>query len=217
MATNIQAVLWDLDGVLVDSGEAHYQSWANVLRDYHIPFSREKFKEIFGMHNESSMIHLLGKDAAESVWQEISDKKEMAFREGLRGKVELLPGVEQWLHRLIQEHIPSAVASSAPMENIDAIVDEAGIRPLFKAIISGVGHPGKPEPWVFLEASRQVGVSPQHCLVIEDSVAGITAARAGGMYCLGVTTTNQAEVLRQAGADWVVDSLEGIFLQDLKK
>jgi beta-phosphoglucomutase len=215
MATDILAVLWDLDGVLVDTAEPHYQSWTDTLREYGIPFSRERFKEIFGMHNESSMIHLIGKAAAAPIWQEISDKKEIAFREALRGKVELLPGVEQWLRRLNREHIPSAVASSAPMENIDAIVDEAGIRPLFTAIVSGVGHPGKPDPWVFLEASRLVGVAPGQCLVIEDSVAGVTAARAAGMRCLGVTTTNQAGVLIQAGADWSIDSLEGIFLQDL--
>jgi beta-phosphoglucomutase len=215
MKTNILAVLWDLDGVLVDTGEAHFQSWANTLQDYHIPFSREKFKEIFGMHNESGMIYLIGKEAAASIWQEISDKKEIAFREVLRGKVELLPGVEQWLRRLYQEQTPSAIASSAPMENIDAIVDEAGIRWLFNAIISGVGHPGKPDPWVFEEAARQIDISPENCLVIEDSIAGVTGAKAGGMYCLGVTTTNRAEILRQAGADWVVDSLDGIFLKDL--
>lgn len=215
MAININAVLWDLDGVLVDTGEYHFQAWVETLAGYDIPFSREQFKEIFGMHNESAMVYLLGKERAEKLWQEIGDKKEIAFRNDIRGKVVLLPGIEKWLRTLVNIQIPSAVASSAPMKNIDAIIDETNIRSYFKAIISGVGHPGKPEPWVFLEAARQVCVTPADCLVIEDSIAGVTAAKAGGMKCLAVTTTNPMNVLLQYGADIVVDSLDEISMDEL--
>jgi beta-phosphoglucomutase len=95
-----------------------------------------------------------------------------------------------------------AIASSAPCENIDALVDELAIRPYFQEIVSGADMPGKPDPAVFLTAARAAGHTACACLVIEDSVAGVTAARRAGMKCLAVTTTNPASRLTQA--DWIL-------------
>lgn len=211
----IHAVLWDLDGVIMDTGELHYQTWQQTLHLLDIPFSREDFHRIFGMHNEEAVKLLLGEERGEQLWRQFSERKENLFREELRGQVELLPGVRAWLEELASLRIPSAIASSAPMENIDAIVDEAGIRHLFGAIVSGVGHPGKPDPWVFQEAARKLGVAPTGCLVIEDSIAGVTGACSAGMQCLGVTTTNPAEVLSKTGAHVVVDRLDQLSFADL--
>lgn len=207
---HIQGVLWDLDGVIMETGELHYQTWADTMQTYGLPFDRSDFHRIFGMHNEASVKLLLGEERGAQLWQEIGDKKEIAFRLALRGHVDLLPGVRDWLLELAELKIPSVIASSAPMENIDAIVDEADIRGLFQAIVSGVGHPGKPNPWVFQEAARRLNLSADSCLVIEDSIAGVTAARAAGMRCLGVTTTNPADVLLRHGADRVLNRLDEI-------
>lgn len=210
MKPNIQAVLWDLDGVLVDTARPHFISWVETLREYGYPFTRENFDHIFGMHNDSIMPYLLGEEKARELGREISEKKEVAFRAAIRGRVELFPGVLDWLRALQAQGIACAVASSAPMPNIDAIIDETGIRPLFGAVVSGMGHPSKPEPWVFLEAARQLNMAPEHCLVIEDSIPGVLAAKAAGMTCLGVQTTNPAEVMLRTGADFTLNRLSDV-------
>jgi beta-phosphoglucomutase len=215
MATNILAVLWDLDGVLIDTIDAHFFSWENTLQKYGILFTRDQFKEVFGLHNESTLIHILGPKEAERIGPVISAEKEEDFRKRLQGNVTLLPGVDSWLNRLHQDGIPAAIASSAPMENIDIVVDESGTRCFFNAIVSGVGHPGKPDPWVFQEAARRLKVEPENCLVIEDSVAGVTGAKAGGMRCLAVTNTNPGQILKDSSADWTIDSLKKIYLTDI--
>ena len=117
----------------------------------------------------------------------------------------LLSGV-RWLGRLQDAGVRQAVASSAPPANIDQLIDGLALRPYFQAVVSTWGMAGKPDPGVFLEAARQVGVPPTRCLVVEDAIAGVTAAKRAGMACLAVTTTNTRAAL--AEADRVVDSLE---------
>jgi len=199
-------ILWDLDGVLVDTGEAHFQAWAETCAKYSIPFSREAFRQTFGMNNARIVATLTGRAVAPELVAEISDYKEEIFRRTIQGKVQLLPGVKLWLERFQTATLPQAVASSAPLANVDAIVDELGIRSCFAALVSGAEMAGKPDPAVFLEASRRIGIMPERCLVIEDSVAGVEAARRGNMKCLAVTTTNRRELLNDA--HFVLDSLQ---------
>jgi beta-phosphoglucomutase len=199
-------ILWDLDGVLVNTGEAHYQAWSETCAKYSLPFSREEFQRTFGMNNAGIIDRLSGGAVAPELAGKIGEFKEEKFRRSIRGRVQLLPGVKLWLKRFQGENLPQAVASSAPLANIDAIVDELSIRSSFDALVSGAKMSGKPDPSVFLEAARRIDLAPEHCLVIEDSVAGVEAARRGGMKCLAVTTTNPASLLKNA--DLVLESLE---------
>jgi HAD superfamily hydrolase (TIGR01509 family) len=204
---DIQAILWDLDGVIVDSGELHYESWRLICPDYGLPFSRELFIKIFGMNNQSGVSTLLGKPAPDGFWQEVSERKEALFRELLRGNVVVLPGVMHWMEMAQQAGLKQAVASSAPFANIDITLHEGQIGQYFGAVISAYGKPGKPDPWVFREAASKLGVDPKNCLVIEDSLMGITAAKRAGAACLAVTTTNHKDILEKSEADWVFESL----------
>src|SRR2546428_6222658 len=111
-------ILWDLDGVLVDTGEAHYQAWAETCAKYSIPFSREAFRQTFGMNNARIVATLTGRTVAPELVAEISDYKEEIFRRTIRGKVQLLPGVKLWLERFQTATLPQAVASSAPLANV---------------------------------------------------------------------------------------------------
>ncbi len=198
-------VLWDMDGVLVDSGEFHYRAWVQALRREGIPYSRERFQATFGMDNRTSLTTLLG-HAPEAAWlQRVSDEKEAAFREAIRGRARPLPGVVNWLGRLKAAGARQAVASSAPPANVDLLVDSLGLRTIFDAVVWTGDMPGKPDPAVFLEAARRIGVPPERCVVIEDAVAGVAAARRGGMKCIAVTNTNTRRALRDANV--VVDSL----------
>jgi HAD superfamily hydrolase (TIGR01509 family) len=139
---------------------------------------------------------------------EISSRKERQFRQDVHGKVQLLPGVRSWLQLARDLGYAQAVASSAPQDNIDLLLDELDVCHFFQAVVSAEYMPGKPDPSVFLEAARRLNVDPKDCLVIEDAIAGVEAARRANMKCLAVTNTNPAEAL--AKADWVVASLENV-------
>jgi beta-phosphoglucomutase len=202
---SIQGVLWDMDGVLVDTGEFHYQAWSRTLALFKIPFSRELFHETFGMNNWGILVRLLGHEPERELYTKISEQKEESFRKVIHGHARPLPGAVEALHYLKSKGIRQAIASSAPQENIDALVDELNLRDYFDAIVSAYHLAGKPAPDVFLASAKAIGIPPRNCLVIEDAVAGVAGAKSAGMTCLAVTNTHPAEKLRQA--DYVVDSL----------
>ena len=201
-----KAILWDMDGVLADTSPLHFQTWERVLSELSIPFDRQKFRHIFGLKNDDLLAYLVGKPLEPTWVKQVSDYKEAEFRRALTGRIQLLPGVKDWLERFKSWGWKQAVASSAPPENVEALVDELSIRDYFAALVTPGNLPGKPDPAVFLEAARQLGVSPKNCIVIEDSIAGVEAAYRARMRCIAVTTTNPPEVLTQA--DIVVVSLE---------
>ena len=198
-----RGILWDMDGVLVDTGEFHYSAWRDVFREVDIPFDRERFRQTFGMNNLDMIMTLLGRQPEAGLVESIGERKESLFRQTISGKAVLLDGARDWLDWLQAHGAAQAIASSAPCENIDALIDELNIRGYFQEIVSGTDMPGKPDPMVFLTAARLLGLSPEACMVIEDSIAGVTAAKRAGMNCLAVTTTNPHEALHQA--DWILD------------
>ncbi|MEJ2758909.1 MAG: HAD-IA family hydrolase [Anaerolineales bacterium] len=192
------AVLWDMDGVLVDTGDLHYLTWQKAFEEVGYNFTREDFIDTFGRNNESIMKILFGEDVDPVFSVRVSERKEALFRQMLNGRVTLLPGVREWLSRFQAWGMRQAVASSAPAENIIAIADEFELRSYFNALVSGTGMPGKPHPDVFLKSAQELDVPPERCVVVEDAVHGVEGARAAGMKCIAVTTTKSAEALGQA-------------------
>lgn len=210
---SIQAVLWDMDGVLVDSADLHFESWTHTLQDYGLVYTRQHFIDTFGMNNESILKLLLGGDSNPTLRQEISDRKEVLFRQMVPGRVEPLPGARDWLERFQQAGLRQAVASSGPPENLAVLTAAMGLNGYFSSLVSAFSMPGKPDPAVFLEAARQVGVAPAQALVIEDGLPGVEAAHRAGMRCLAVATTHPVERLSQAGL--VTSSLAALTWDEL--
>jgi beta-phosphoglucomutase family hydrolase len=204
----INGVLWDLDGVLFDTGEYHFEAWSQVLQEYHIPFSREIFKSIFGMKNDEAIPGLAKKPLSVQEIREIGERKEERFRELIRGRIELLPGVRKWLDCFRAWGCRQAVASSAPQANVNVMLAETDIQSFFIGVVASEGLPGKPDPAIFLRAADKIGVPAGECVVIEDAVAGIEAARRAGMKCIAVTTTNPARLLEKA--DMIVARLSDL-------
>ena len=200
-----KAILWDMDGVLADTSQLHFETWEHILTEQGIPFDRQKFHLIYGFKNWDLLPYLTDRPL-EPQWVEwISDHKELAFRQALPG-LQPLPGVVEWLRRFKILGWKQAVASSAPPENVEELVDVLDIRDYFDALVTPGDLPGKPDPAVFLKASRLLEIPVKDCIVIEDSIPGIEAAHRANMRCIAVTTTNPPEALTQA--DIVVDSLE---------
>ena len=199
------AVLWDMDGVLVDTGDFHYESWKETFDDLNISFDREDFRETFGMNNAGILERIFGRKPETEEVLRISDKKESLFRDLIKGKAETLPGVLNWLKQFQDWDIKQAITSSAPPENIGVLVTELEIKEYFDAIVSGFNLPGKPNPDVFLKAARKLKVPSENCIVIEDAIAGVEGAERAGMKCIAVTTTNPASALGKA--DFVFSDL----------
>ncbi len=210
-----QAVLWDMDGVLVDTGELHYQTWVDALARYEIGFPREQFAATFGMNNRGTLTTLLGKPPDPAFLAEVSDIKEKRFREEIRGNAHPLPGVLAWLEELRKLGMRQAVASSAPQENVDVLIDELGIRGYMDAIVAAADLPWKPDPAVFLKAARLVNVPPEGCVVIEDAIPGVEAAKRAGMKCIAVLTSNPPEALQKA--DVITPTLEQLPVETVLK
>lgn len=208
------AVLWDMDGVLVDTFDGHYRAWSRLFAELQHPFTLEDFRRTFGMNNRNIFRALLGTDLPEEEFQRLSERKEAYFRDSVRGNTRALPGALEWLERFHALGIRQAIASSAPQQNIDVHLDELGIRPWLEAAVSGELLPGKPDPAVFLRAAELLAVPPADCLVIEDAVQGVEAAKRGGMRCVAVLTTNPPEKLSRA--DWIVPDLTHLNLDQLR-
>jgi len=203
-----RGILWDMDGVLVDTGELHFQTWKSVLGEQGIQLSYESFRNTFGMVNAEILPMWFGRRLPPAEIDQISTAKETRFREAARGHVTALPGVRLWLEQFQRWGYRQAIASSATEENIDLLVSELDIRRYFQALVSASAMPGKPDPAVFVEAARRIGVPSPQCVVIEDSVAGVEAARRAGMKCIAVTNTYPAAAL--GGAGLVVEHMESL-------
>jgi len=209
-----QAVIWDMDGVIADTAEQHYQSWVFAFQKVGASFSPADFKAHFGQRNDIIIRDAVGTRANPDLIQSIAEDKEVYFRDHAAGRTIAFPGVIELLDRLERLGILSGLASSAPLENILLILKELKIEIYFRAIVYGLEvTQGKPNPQPFLLAAQKLGVEPAHCLVIEDAVAGVTAARSAGMKCIAVTNTHSAKDL--AAADMVVSTLQLVGIDDL--
>jgi HAD superfamily hydrolase (TIGR01509 family) len=201
-----RAILWDMDGVLADTNQLHFKTWEHTLTELDIPFDRQKFHLIYGLKNLDLLAVLTDRPLVPEWVELVTDKKEIAFRQALQGHLFPLPGVVRWLEWFANRGYRQAVASSAPAENVEVVVDELDIRKYFDALVTPGDLPGKPNPAVFLLAGSRLGVPAQQCIVIEDSIPGVEAACRAGMRCIAVQTTNPPEALTQA--DIVVETLD---------
>lgn len=206
------AVLWDMDGVLVDTGDFHFSAWKQTFEELGVAFDKEDFRATFGMNNAGILEWVYGTKPEPEEVSQVSEKKEALFRELIKGKAEPLPGVPDWLQQFQAWGIKQAITSSAPPKNIEVLVAELKIEDYFDAIVSGFDLPGKPNPDVFLKAANAIQVPPENCIVIEDAIAGVEGAKRAGMKCIAVTTTNPASKL--ARADYIVDRLENMDKKD---
>jgi HAD superfamily hydrolase (TIGR01509 family) len=185
----LKAVLWDLDGTLVDSAEFHWRAWRDVMAEEGLPITHEQFVQSFGKRNDLILSGWLGEGADPERTRRLSEEKESRFRALVRAHgIEPLPGVRQWVARLHGEGWVHAIATSAPRANLEALADAMGMREFFLAGVAAedVTH-GKPDPEVFLLAAARLGAEPHQSIVVEDAPTGIEAGRRAGMRTIGVS------------------------------
>lgn len=218
---SLRAAIFDWDGVIIDSHEAHECSWALLAGELGHPFSHAQFKATFGMRNEQIIPDHLkwaepgdhGRIAA------LGDRKEALYREIIRNNgITPLPGVVDLLASLAAAGIPCAVGSSTPRENIECVMEIIGVADRFQAVTAAADVArGKPHPDVFLACADKLNTPPADCVVFEDAQVGIRAAKAGGMKAVAVTTTHPADAFSDCAPDLVVENLAALSLDRLRR
>lgn len=206
MSDQKRAVIWDLDGTLIDSSALHWEAWQEVMTAEHLTLTYEDYVADFGKRNDEILRGRLGAQITGRDIERITRSKEERYRELLRTRgLELLPGAGYWLQLLkTEEGWLQALATSSPRVNIDAVFAALGIDKYFDVVVSAEEvERGKPHPDVFLAAAGKLKVAAPRCIVIEDAPAGIEAAHRAGMKAVGVRTTHP-----HLEADWVVESLD---------
>lgn len=201
-----------MDGVVADTVELHYRSWQRLADEEGHPFSREANEALLGRTREEALeVWLGGKPAAPEQREALLRRKNGYFLEGLEGlgPADLLPGVGEVLREAHARRVPLGLASSS--RNARQVCERLGVLHLFTAFADGGSVVNaKPAPDVFLWVAGRLGLHPARCLVLEDSGAGVRAARAGGFRVLGL-----GEAGRLGDAHFVRSSLAGVTLDEL--
>lgn len=212
---DVRALIFDMDGVLVDSEPLHLAAYQELFKPHGIEYTEKHNQEFLGC-KDIAMAHILVERYKLSMTPlDLVQGKEEILARMLRHEAIMRPGVVQLLESARRLNIPCAVASSATVGTIELVVEVLGIRKYFQCLNSGDQVPhGKPAPDVFLLAAERLSVAPQHCLVIEDTFNGIKAAKAAGMYCIAIpcdATMHQDH----SAADLNLSSLEQVDLSEM--
>jgi len=213
------AVIFDMDGVLVDSADAHRRAWQALGEEVGVPFTPALFRQTFGQRNANIIpTWLAGHEQPDAQrTQRLGDRKEALYRTLVRqGAVRVYPGVTWLVDGLRAAGVKLAVASSGPRENVALLIHVIGVRDRIDACVSAEDvTEGKPHPEAFLRAAERLTVPPADCAVVEDSVHGIEAARRAGMLAVAVLTSTPREPLVAVGADVVVNDVAALAAGDL--
>jgi beta-phosphoglucomutase family hydrolase len=214
--TQLEAVIWDMDGVIADTADYHYRAWQEVINERGVSFTKEAFMKHFGQRHDTIIKTFLGDTFTPAQITKISGKKQARYREMVTNNVMGLPGAVELIKALNNTGIKVAMGTSAVPDNVDVILQGLHIEKYFQAIAYGTEVPeGKPSPDIFLLAAEKLGIKPINCVVIEDAIAGVAAAKSAGMKCIAVTNSHPADKLQNA--DLIVDSLEKVDINTLRE
>jgi beta-phosphoglucomutase len=205
-----QAAIFDVDGVLVDSYRAHFESWRLLGRELGFELSEPDFASTFGRTSREIIRRFRpGPELEEGELRRLDERKEALYRELVSRSFPAMDGARELVESLAREGILVAVGSSGPPENVALALERLGIRPYVSAVVTGRDvRRGKPDPEVFLLAAERLGVRPDRSVVVEDAPAGIVAAKAAGMKAVAFLSTGRAERdFEGCGADLLVRSL----------
>ena len=212
----LRGVIFDFDGVIVDSHAAHKRAWKRFLDSVGRKVSEEELEFVLdGRKRDDILKHFLGELGQEQLVA-YGQRKDQFFREEALS-VCAVGGLEPFLGELESARIVFAVASSGSRNRICFLMDRLALGNRFHAIVTGdeVAQ-GKPDPAIFLRAAQELRTEPSELLVVEDAVSGVKAARAAGMGCLGIAEDNRAPILLDAGANRVVQNFVGLSLEELQ-
>jgi beta-phosphoglucomutase len=200
------SVIFDVDGVLVDSYDAHLRSWVGMAREHGLTITEAQFAETFGQTSREVIARFWGDRVDDAQRRVLDARKEAIYRDLIRERFPVMDGARESIDACVAAGMPLAVGSSAPRENVELTLELLGRRDAFAAIVSGEDVTrGKPDPQVYVLAAERLGLPARRCVVVEDAPVGVRAARAAGAAVVALIGTAPRE--RYADADLVVASL----------
>ena len=213
----IKAIIFDLDGVIVDTARYHFLAWKRLADELGIPFTEtdnERLKGVSRMRSMEILLEIGGITMSETEKEKLANRKNTWFVDYVERMLpeEIYPGVKPLLEKLRQRGIQVALASSS--KNAKTVIQLLHIQELFEVVVDGtmIVH-SKPDPEIFLLAAMRLGIPPKECLVVEDAEAGVEAAHAAGMRCLGIGSPEQlfkAEKVISKTGDFTMEMLHEI-------
>jgi beta-phosphoglucomutase len=221
----LRAVIFDFDGVLVDSERLHHQAFNKIFAKFNFQLSTQDYFDRFLGLSDKELLQIVDKEKNLSLssqeFKQLLAEKAVIFGKLASTQAAVIEGVPQFLKMLADNEIHKAICSGALLPEIELILKGAGLRNFFEAIVSAEQvKKGKPDPEGFLLALKLLNkkasspIKPQDCIVIEDSRWGLEAAKSAGMHPVAVTNTYAADYLRPA--DKIVENLSELTLSDLK-
>lgn len=189
-----KGVIFDMDGVLIDSFRPHFESWQVVGREDNVSFTEDMFRQTFGRTSREIIPMIWEQLDSDEHIARIDARKEEAYRKIIEDKMPIMPGAFDLVNHLHDAGFKLAIGSSGPVENVELVIKLMQIGPLLEARVTGgeVRH-GKPNPEVFLKAAEKLQLPPERCIVVEDASVGVEAAHAAGMAVVALVSTGHVE------------------------
>ncbi len=212
----LEAVIFDMDGVIVHSNPMHKTILYEFLSEHDIELSEDQLREkVYGRTNKDWIPNVFG-PVSDEVIEQYTNEKEQEFRDRFNPTEHVVPGFFSFLEKLTERGIKKAVGTSAPAENARHILQSLKVEDAFDTVLNA-SHvtKSKPNPEPYLKAAAALGVNPEQCVVIEDSISGVKSGLAAGAKVIGVTTTHTPEELRDC--DLVIDNFESLSIADLEE
>jgi HAD superfamily hydrolase (TIGR01509 family) len=213
----LAGIIFDFDGVIVDSHPVHLQAWKGFLRSIGKDVSDADLSLVLeGAKGDEILRHFLGEIPPEQIKLHGAEKDRLF--QALAGELKLVDGVAEFLAQLDAAGLPMAVATSGSRRRVEQTLESFHLRSHFRAMMTGEDVArGKPDPALFLLAARSLRVEAESVLVCEDAVAGVVAAKSAGMKCLAIAANGRGPRLKQAGADMVIDDFTNAHLGDIRR
>ncbi len=207
-----KGLLMDMDGVLVDSMPLHFEAWKALARRFKLGISMADLRELVDARRNVEIFPiLLGRSVPEEELRRLVDEKEALYHAQAEVRLPEVAGARSFCEQALRRGIPMALATAASEMNVLRVMDRMGFRKFFQVLgtAQDVQH-GKPDPEVYLKAAAGLGLRPEDCLVVEDSLPGVQAAKASQAACLALTTSHSEVKLIHAGADWIAQDLAAL-------
>ena len=209
-----KAIIFDMDGTLLESTEADYMAWEKVFKAYGRDLTYQSYVPLLGIRSVDVIRNILGFSNETDVARVLIEKYERFVDYVNEHPVKPVVATDDFLQHLSKYDVQVGLATSSRQQKTMLLLQRLDFLKYFNAIVTGEQvQNSKPAPDIFLRAAEKLNIDPQHCLVIEDGPIGVAAAKSAGMKCIAITTTHPAEKLQQA--DWIIDSYEGADITEI--
>ena len=210
------AVIFDMDGVMVDNNKYHKMAWGTFVQKHGFNFSETDLKEkVYGKTNRDILTFLFGENITDAEIHQYANEKEEIYRTLFQPHIKPTGGLVEFIDLLYSQNIPIAVATSAPPQNVEFVLNAIGVKKYFSIIIDDTAvKKGKPDPEIYLTTAKALNINPQNCIVFEDSLSGVKSALNAGMKVVGITTTHTKDEF--VGTSLIIDDFVQVNLEILE-